>query len=648
MDPLDKIRSLVGSYFKETQNRNTLFIAGVLVFTIVVIFFYFLYIKNTEIVPASGGTFVEGVLGNPRFLNPIYSQKSEADRDLTEVLFSGLMRYDDENNLVPHLAKEVREDEGRIFTVTLREDIYWSDGEKITAEDVVFTVEKIQSRSIQSPLRVSWEGVRVESKSEHEIVFYLEGPSPLFIEKLTLKPVPKHIWENVSNDDFQFSEYNLSPISSGPYKVSSINQEDRVKSIDLVKNPYYFEEAHIEEIKFLFFVSEEDLFRNINKLDSLALPSIKNEINTSFTTYEYFLPRYFALFFNLDKREEDIRKALAHGTDRDSLITSLNRVKKITSPIIPEFYDFETPSTQYEYDPEKSISALKKLDYEIGDSGYFEKIIQEESYFEFTERLREDDQGEEVRQLQACLIDLTKENENLFPQGEVTGYFDSETKEAVNRFQLLFKEEILDPHGFNNPTGMVADSTRKKLNELCGGTIPEEREILTVTITTIKHPLLSIVVEEITESWKNIGVRVEKEILDLQSIETEILEEGNFEIFLFGKAMESIPDPFRWWHSGQTDSPGLNFTNYKNTDIDALLHTAVTSLSPKERREALEDFQDLILEEKPAIFLYSPYYVYMVDGKIKGITEGKIINPSQRLSNINNWYINTKRVWKNN
>lgn len=648
IDALDKRKSFLRSYLKTSKQKKVFFITTVSILVAVVIFFCCIYIQKTEIVPAAGGKYTEGILGSPRFLNPLYSQKSEADRDLTEILFAGLMRYDSKNKLVPHLAKEVTKEEGRIFTVILRDDIYWSDGEKITAEDVVFTVKKIQNNNIQSPLRISWEGVRAEAKSEQKVVFYLESQAPLFLEKLTLKPIPKHIWEEIPNEDFQFSDYNLSPVSSGPYQVNYIDKEERIRSITLVKNPNYFDSAHIEEIEFQCFISEEELLKNKENLDGLALPSIQNKINTSFKKYRYFLPRYFALFFNLQEEEEDIRKALTYGINKETIINALEAVQPITSPIIPEFYGFAPPSTQYDYNPKKAISIIKEKGYKMGEGGYFEKVIQEETSFEFTKRLAEEDQGEEVRQLQRCLINLTDNYNNLFPDGKITGYFGAETKEAVNRFQLLFKEEILEPHGFASPTGMVAASTRKKLNELCGGKIPEKKETLSVMITTIEHPLLSTVIDEITESWKAIGVKVEKRILDLPSIETEILEDKDFEIFLFGIAMESMPDPFRWWHSEQIDSPGLNFTNYQNSKADQLLQTAVTSLDKERRQKALEDFQNLILEDNPAIFLYSPYYIYLVDSKIKGIREGKIINSSQRLSNISDWYINTKRVWKKN
>ena len=639
------LRSL--NEFVRDADKKQLTLIGVGVLFLIILSSLIIYFRNTEVAPAHGGSYTEGLLGSPRFLNPVYSQKSETDKDLTQILYSGLMRYDESNSIVPYLAEDVQTEDGRVYHVKLREDIFWSDGEEITSDDVIFTIEMIQSRSVQSPLRVSWEGVRTERVSEKELTITLETPSPLFIEKLTLKPIPEHAWREVDPEDFQFSDLNLDPITSGPYKVSELQKEDS-EMIRLTKNENYFGDGpFIEELNFKFFQSEEDLFNQKRSLDGFGLPSIKNEVNTSLISYEYALPRYFALFFNLDEFERPIRKALRKSIDKEALLASLDRVDRVESPIIPNFYGFKNPEVNYDFNKEEALDMFNEEGYFLED-GRLETIIQEETSFEFTERMSEDDQGEEVRQLQSCLIDLTDEHPELFPDGEVTGYFDSETTEAVNRFQELFREDILDPHGFSSPTGMVAGSTQAKLNEFCGGTIPEEREQLTLEITTIDHPLMSKVIEILEEQWSAVGVTVESRPVDHQTIQSQVIEDKNFNTFLFGISMGSVPDPFRWWHSRQIENPGLNFTKYQNETADELLTDAVTLMDDEERINSLQDFQDVLLEDKPAIFLYSPRYVHMVSDKVSLNHQEKIIDSSQRFKDINKWYINTKRVWKNN
>ena len=74
------------------------------------------YYKNTEIVPKNGGTYIEGIVGQPRYINPIYATSNDVDRDLTELLFSGLMKYNNKGEIIPDFAKDYKsEDEGRTY-----------------------------------------------------------------------------------------------------------------------------------------------------------------------------------------------------------------------------------------------------------------------------------------------------------------------------------------------------------------------------------------------------------------------------------------------------------------------------------------------------------------------------------------------------
>jgi len=114
------------------------------------------YLGNTEIQPAEGGVFVEGVLGQPRFINPIYSQASDVDRDLVELIFSGLMKYDENGKIVPDLAEEVKIlEDGRVYEVSLKENLFWQNDSPLSADDVIFSVETIQNSDVKSPLRPS-------------------------------------------------------------------------------------------------------------------------------------------------------------------------------------------------------------------------------------------------------------------------------------------------------------------------------------------------------------------------------------------------------------------------------------------------------------------------------------------------------------
>jgi ABC-type transport system substrate-binding protein len=130
------------------------------------------YLENTKIVPKKGGEYIEGMIGSPRSLNPIYALSSDVDRDLTELLFAGLMKYSQDGQIQPDLVKDYQIlEEGKIYEFHLRDNLFWQDGKALTADDVIFTIETIQNPEIKSPLRTHWLGVEAEKISEKTFRF---------------------------------------------------------------------------------------------------------------------------------------------------------------------------------------------------------------------------------------------------------------------------------------------------------------------------------------------------------------------------------------------------------------------------------------------------------------------------------------------
>jgi peptide/nickel transport system substrate-binding protein len=312
------------------------------------------YFNNTEVIPAEGGTYIEGVVGSPRFINPIYAETSDVDRDLVEIIFSGLMKYDVSDKIVPDLAKEYKIlEEGKVYEFYLKENIFWSDGEPLTVNDVVFTIETIQSPEINSPLRVNWLGVEVEKISETALRFKLKNPSAIFLENCTVKIIPEHIWKDISPQNFPLSTWNLKPIGSGPYKLKDLSQDEQgeIKSLDLERNSKYFGKMpNLSRISFHFFDSEEQLIAaaNSGKIKGLSIkPKNSSQLlkNNNFQQYLLSLPRYFAIFFNLNSSDgeskvlsgKEVRQALNYGTNKEEIIKEVleNKGKVVDSPILP-------------------------------------------------------------------------------------------------------------------------------------------------------------------------------------------------------------------------------------------------------------------------------------------------------------------------
>ena len=143
--------------------------------------------------PVPGGTIVEGVVGIPRFVNPVLAV-TRADQDMSALLFSGLMKINDEGILVPDLAESVTvSDDGRTYNVLVRRDARFHDDTPLTARDVAFTIGLIQNPDLKSPLRGNWAGITIEEISEYELNIVLDEPYTPFIENFTIDIIPRHI-----------------------------------------------------------------------------------------------------------------------------------------------------------------------------------------------------------------------------------------------------------------------------------------------------------------------------------------------------------------------------------------------------------------------------------------------------------------------
>jgi len=106
------------------------------------------------------------------------------------------------------------------------------------------------------------------------------------------------------------------------------------------------------------------------------------------------------------------------------------------------------------------------------------------------------------------------------------------------------------------------------------------------------------------------------------------------------------PDPYSFWHSSQKRDPGLNLALFDNKSADDILASLREELDQEKQKEKYRAFQEILTKENPAVFLYTPTYSYVVSSVVKGIDIQNIDTAHSRLSNIKDWYIDTKRVKK--
>ncbi|MBI2611017.1 peptide ABC transporter substrate-binding protein [Candidatus Kaiserbacteria bacterium] len=301
-------------------------------------------------IPSRGGTLSEGVMGPVRFVNPLLAL-SGPDKDLTVLVYSGLMRALPSGELIPDLAKsyDISED-GTVYTFTLRDGITFHDGTPLTAADVLFTVERARNPDFKSARRADWEGVAVAAPDPRTVVFTLPHAYAPFLENTTLGILPKTLWNDVSAEEFPFHPLNTRPIGSGPYRYKDLseNSTGSITRYELSSfNNFALGRPYLEKITFLFFPSEEDLLAafNTGRIGSMAGVSplsVEDVTRHNTTIARATLPRTFAVFLNQSKNallaEGAVRAALDAAIDKEHVIDEVLKGFGVAleSPIPPQ------------------------------------------------------------------------------------------------------------------------------------------------------------------------------------------------------------------------------------------------------------------------------------------------------------------------
>lgn len=561
-------------FLTKLQNASANFglaekILFVILFAVFSISALFLVKKTTEVflveIPASGGSLTEGMVGSVGMINPLLAI-SDADRDLTAIIYSGLLRALPDGTLVGDLAKEWSvSDDGLTYTFTLKDNIFFHDGKPVTVDDILFTIQKTQDPSLKSPKRANWEGVAVEKIDTNQIKFTLKQPYSSFLENATLGILPKHLWKNIDPEQFSFSQYNVAPIGSGPFKIDSVKKNTGgLPTVYKLKSfkKYALGQPLLNKLNLRFFNSEEVLLTAFNKNEIESMSAITSETaeilkNQGQRVEQTPLPRIFALFLNQNQAPVlanlEVRKALAMTADRSEIVNEV-----------------------------------------LG--GYGTEIF------------------------------------GPLPPGVLPGMPAMDNSTATDTAALA--ESLLSRNGWKkNSKGIFEKKTKK------------ETLILAFTITTSSAPELKKTAEILKTAWTNIGADVSLMVFEPGELNQVVIRPRKYDALLFGEIIGRDPDLFAFWHSSQRNDPGLNVALYANIKADKFLEEARTIADQNTRLEKLAAFDEEIKKDMPAIFLYSPDFMYVLPEKIKGFAFGRLTTPSDRFANINQWYVETDKVW---
>ena len=536
-------------------------------------------------VPTSGGTITEGIVGVPTLVNPVIAI-SDADKDLTSLVYSGLMRKTSDGTFIPDLAESYTvSPDGTNYTFVIKKNAKFHNGKNVTADDVIFTIEKIKDPITKSPRKTAWDGINVSKKDDYTIVFTLTKSFISFMDNTTIGILPSSLWKNVDINEFNLSPLNTKAIGSGPYKIKNvIKDSDGIpKRYELGRfNNFSLGKPLIKYINIVSYANGKDLVKallggSIDQAGGIS-PEYANDIlDENYMINAITLPRIFGIFFNSNNNkifnDPTVVKALDKIIDRQNIIDQVleGYGSAIYSPI-PE------------------------------------KIIQNDS------------------------------DKN----------FDSTTIEEVNA--MLEKAGwIMGNDGVRSKGGTTTSTITKKVKgktvkQTVKSTSPLTR--LSFSLTTGDTPELKKITILIKEQLAKIGVEVDIEKVYETGQLNQLIRARDYEALLFGQLINYESDLYSYWHSSQKTDPGKNIAMYSNKKVDTLLESIQKTLTSEDRISKYESLINEFDSSTPAIFIYSPKYLYATSPKLNNTYLSNITIPSDRFLSVYKWSTDTDKVWK--
>ena len=289
----------------------------------------------TVIAPSTGGRLTEGMVGLPRFINPLLADSNPIDQQLTNLIFDGLTRYDETGNIVPALAESwTYSEDNMTVTFQLDERISWHDGQPVDAADVAFTYGLLQNEAFPAAekLREFWQAVTISVVDESQISFTLPQPYSPFLEATTRGIIPAHILADVPVGELVDHEFNQGPIGTGPFFVIPGNNWKEDGYVLLAPYPNQWRGGtKLDALEFRFYPDgpaleaayEEGKIQAITQISAGDLSNLG--ALQGMRMYTSPSPRFAELIFNMTDssalalRSLNVRVALAEALDRAAI-----------------------------------------------------------------------------------------------------------------------------------------------------------------------------------------------------------------------------------------------------------------------------------------------------------------------------------------
>jgi peptide/nickel transport system substrate-binding protein len=539
----------------------------------------------------------EGLVGAPLKINPLLAGFNRVDRDLSALIFEGLMTTDSFGAAIPNLAASLPRvsSDGLTYVVTLRQDVQWQDGVPFNVKDVAFTVSLMQDVGFPGlpSLKAFWQTVEADVIDDYTIRFTLAQPLAAFNDYLRIGILPEHVLRGTNAAGLASHPFNLSPIGTSAYQfdgwIGDANGQIAGAKLKLAatyrarpegKDGYTF-----TRLNFRFYPDLNTAIAAFQRGEVFSIGEIPSEVVDQMSVISQlniinvYKPAFGAIIYNWNNpntpffRDIHLRQALARAVDREKVVSSTltRRAVLADSPILPN---------SWAYDRSVTCSALNPFN-----------------------------------------LDAAK--------------------------QEMARIQIAPPAPPNPDLGAATASvapTRTPDPRTAQPTIaPINPSSIRFTLMIKDDPTQINLAQAVIDYWSKLGITVQPLVFPVDGFNNRLMS-GDFDAALveLNLAPSSDPDPYSLWRQIPADG-GLNFGGMNDRILSELTEAARReSANGVHRAELYRQFQRAFCERVPALLLYDPVFTYGIDSRIEGVQLGFMADLSDRFRTIKDWKFKTQ------
>ncbi|HQG58109.1 MAG TPA: ABC transporter substrate-binding protein [Candidatus Dojkabacteria bacterium] len=328
--------------------------------------------------------FTEGTVGEFVNLNPIFVSQNQVDKDIKELVFEKFIEVDANGEPIPAIATEwSMDEEKKVFTFTVGQGHFFSDGTELDAYDVAWTYNTaiyLAKEKGRETIGQALTDVTVEAQDSTHVVFTLPETNATFYEAIATYIVSEDQFSRLNVESIENSEISRKPLGTGPYSITTFDDS----FVELTASEYYPSKPKISTMIYRVYPTfellkvayENNQLNAINGIGSYRseLQSIGGNININGKVLDSRTKLIYINNRNELLKSADIRKGFSYITDVEDLLQSTGIEGNIRKGPIKESSPYFNADIQYyKYDKEAADKAFADAGYTYNKvSGYYE------------------------------------------------------------------------------------------------------------------------------------------------------------------------------------------------------------------------------------------------------------------------------------